>query len=81
MATVRRYTCNICRDDVLPSPGTDREGFGIHFSSNRPPATGEWFSLRRVSECETHVCLPCATTLHDQLRKVKPATPAKDSHE
>lgn len=74
MTTERKYKCNLCRDEISPSQGSTREGLGIHYHGNTPQASRPWLSFKRASECENHICMPCARAVHDELRKVMAAS-------
>lgn len=68
MTTTRTYRCNLCKDQIKPGELAKKDGFGIHYI-----AGGDALEFKRVSECENHICLPCAKCIHDELRKVTPA--------
>ena len=72
MTTIREYRCNLCRDAINDT----REGFGVHFTAWKPEVKGPGLSFKRVSECENHLCLACARSIHDELRKATPAQTA-----
>lgn len=69
MTTHREYRCDLCKDCIKPSGFMPKEGFGVHFMA------GGAAVFKRVSETEHHICLQCATSVHDELRKVTPAKP------
>jgi hypothetical protein len=73
MDTYKQYRCNLCRDFILPTDGTPREGFGVHFFGYSPGDGKPWLAFKRSSECENHICLACARAVHDELRMVTPA--------
>lgn len=68
MTTYRMYRCNLCGDYLEPSDATSKQGFGVYFTG----AGGLVF--KRVVEAEKHICLSCAKFVHDEVRKVTPAT-------
>lgn len=68
MTTYRMYRCNLCGDYLKPTDCAAKEGFGVHFVPG-----GSALVLKRVHETEKHICLPCARSVHDELRKVTPA--------
>lgn len=68
MTTYRTYECNLCGDAIKPSDHTTKEGFGLHFD------TAGRHVFKRVSETERHICMQCARCVHDELRKVTPAS-------
>jgi len=70
VTTTRQFRCNLCKDFIAPTNDTPREGFGVHFHGG---GGSQWLTLKRVSECENHICLKCATDVHDELRRVTPA--------
>lgn len=71
MTTIRTYRCDLCRDELQPGQFARKEGFGVHFLA------GGNSVFKRVSETEHHICLQCAKSIHDELRKVTPAKPSE----
>ena len=72
MTKFTNYRCNICTDYIQPTDDNCPPGFGMHY-------TGKGYEFKRVQDCERHICLNCAKSIHDELRKVTPASVAPDT--
>lgn len=68
MTTYRMFRCNLCGDYLAPTDSTAKEGHGVYFNG------GGDITFKRVSECERHICHQCAKCVHDEFRKVSPAS-------
>ena len=73
MTTTSRYHCNLCRNWIKPTNGAAYEGFGLHFNHYTGTDNISCWSFAPASDCENHICLACATAIHDELRKAMPA--------
>ncbi len=63
MTTDRRYTCNLCRDQIDPNSPPQRglvDGTGIHFAGS---AQGAPFKFVPVRDAENHICGSCIANI------------------
>ncbi len=77
MTVTKTYRCELCRDVISPTPGVPRQGFGVHYHAYSPPACGRGLAFRPSADCERHICVACAKGVHDEVRRVTPATQAQ----
>lgn len=73
MTVTKTYRCDLCRVELSPTLGAQRQGFGLHYQAYSPPKAGPWLTFKRTDECERHICVDCARAVHDELRRVLPA--------
>lgn len=61
------YTCNLCNLEI----NEHKHGFGIKYRIE--PQYPDSLVLINTSLAKTHICVTCAQSIHDELRKVIPA--------
>lgn len=58
MTTHRKYTCNLCRDEITIDPAT---GIGVYFALGT-----RYIEFLAIDKVENHICTQCLTAVHAQ---------------